>query len=104
MNRLRRPSSAQPDRLENDRLADSRSATDDTEIRRGGPPAKDVNAPSPAPAHQRRCSAGALTAPATGTPSCNRTIRVAYTGTPRTKFLVPSIGSITHWWPVKTAV
>ena len=102
MKRSRRPSFAQPDRLENDRLADSRSATEDTDTRRAGPPAKDANAPSPAPAHQRRCNAGALTTPATGTPSCNSAINVAHTGTPRTKFLVPSIGSITHCLPRKS--
>ena len=95
---------AQPERLENDRLADSRSATEDTDTRRGDWPAKDAKVPSPAPAHQRRCSPGALTTPTTGTPSRNRAIRVAHTGTPRTKFLVPSIGSITHCRPAKAVV
>ncbi len=62
-----------------------------------------VQAPSPADAHQRRLSCGAVTTPTTTSPSTISPIRVAHTGTPRTKFLVPSIGSITHCrceWPV----
>ena len=39
-----------------------------------------------------------------GTPSTSSAISVAHTGTPRTKFLVPSIGSITHWRPVNSVV
>ena len=47
-------------------------------------------------AHQRRPSAGAETTPATTSRSTISPIRVAHTGTPRTKFEVPSIGSITQ--------
>ena len=60
------------------------------------------HAPWPRAAHQRRSSAGAETTPATTTSSTMSPISVAHTGTPRTKFLVPSIGSITHrraLWP-----
>ena len=60
-------------------------------MRRVAPP-NDVNAPSPTPAHHLRPSAGALTTPTTGTPSVSSAISVAQTGTPRTKFFVPSIG------------
>ncbi len=42
-------------------------------------------------------SAGAETSPTTGSPSSISAISVAQTGTPRTKFLVPSMGSITQW-------
>src|SRR5690625_6836491 len=56
-----------------------------------------VQAPTPAPPHQRRDRDGADTSPMTGWPSSTRPIRVAQTGTPRTKLRVPSIGSITHW-------
>ena len=45
-------------------------------------------------AHQRRPSAGAETTPATTSSPSISAIRVAQTGTPRTKFLVPSIGSM----------
>jgi len=47
-------------------------------------------------AHQRRPKAGAETTPTTGTPLSTSAIRVAQTGTPRTKFFVPSIGSMIH--------
>ena len=50
-------------------------------------------------AHQRRPSAGAETRPTTGRSPSISAIRVAQIGTPRTKFLVPSIGSITHRRP-----
>src|SRR5699024_7302146 len=51
--------------------------------------------PGPAPPAARQD--GADTSPMTGWPSSIRPIRVAQTGTPRTKLRVPSIGSITHW-------
>ena len=53
-----------------------------------------VHAPLPDEAHQRRCSWGAETTPSTTSSSTTSEIRVAHTGTPRTKFLVPSIGSM----------
>ena len=56
-----------------------------------------VQAPASSPPHQRRPSAGAETRPTTGRPSSISPISVPHTGTPRTKLLVPSIGSITHW-------
>src|SRR5215211_4632965 len=46
-------------------------------------------------AHQRP-KAGALTTPTTGLSPIIKAISVAHTGTPRTKFFVPSIGSITQ--------
>src|SRR5580692_3518455 len=55
-----------------------------------------VHAPPPRAAHQRRPSAGADATPTVTSPSAIRLISVAQTGTPRTKFLVPSIGSITQ--------
>ena len=55
-----------------------------------------VQAPLPVDAHQRRCSCGADTTPSTTSSSTTSAIRVAQTGTPRTKFLVPSIGSTTQ--------
>ncbi len=55
-----------------------------------------VHAPVPWEAHHRRPKAGAETTPTTGTPLSTNAIRVAQTGTPRTKFFVPSIGSMTH--------
>ena len=55
-----------------------------------------VQAPPPFIAHQRRLSAGAETTPTTTSSSTIREIRLAQTGTPRTKFLVPSIGSTTQ--------
>ena len=48
----------------------------------------------PVEAHQRRWSCGADTTPSTTSSSTTSAIRVAQTGTPRTKFLVPSIGSM----------
>jgi hypothetical protein len=70
--------------------------TADTEIRLACDSERPVQAPEPRPAHQRRPSAGALTSPTTGSSPSTSAIKVAHTGTPRTKFLVPSIGSITH--------
>ena len=52
-----------------------------------------VQAPPPAEAHQRRWSWGADTTPTTTSSSTTSEMSVAHTGTPRTKFLVPSIGS-----------
>src|SRR5215472_3680859 len=58
-----------------------------------------VHAPPRRAAHQRRPSAGAVTTPTITSASSMSPIRVAQTGTPRTKFMVPSIGSITqHRW------
>ncbi|CKQ65932.1 Uncharacterised protein [Mycobacterium tuberculosis] len=101
MKRSRRPSRAHPDRLENDKLAECSSATEETDSRCGRAPSTDANAPRPRAAHHRRCSAGALTTPTDGTPSSSSAIKLAHTGTPRTKFLVPSIGSTIHCRPVK---
>ena len=58
-------------------------------------------APEPLEANHRRDSAGALTTPTTtlSFPSelrSTKPIRVAHVGTPRMKFFVPSIGSITQ--------
>ena len=55
-----------------------------------------VQAPPPFIAHQRRLSIGAETTPTTTSSSTMSAIRVAHTGTPRRKFLVPSIGSTTQ--------
>ena len=55
-----------------------------------------MNAPPPFIAHQRRLSIGAETTPTTTSSSTISEISVAHTGTPRTKFLVPSIGSTTQ--------
>jgi hypothetical protein len=63
-----------------------------------------VQAPPPFIAHQRRLSIGAETTPTTTSSSTISEISEAHTGTPRTKFLVPSIGSTTQrrWlWPVE---
>lgn len=94
------PSSFHPDRLENVRLADPSRSTAETARRVGSDLSNVDQAPAPEAAHQRRASAGALTTPTVGTPSSSNAIRVAQIGTPRTKFLVPSIGSTTHWRPV----
>ncbi len=69
----------------------------------GDPTATDFHAPEPSAAHQRRPNAGADTTPTTGTPSTSSAISVAHTGTPRTKFFVPSMGSMTHWRPASIA-
>ena len=53
-------------------------------------------APDPTAAHQRRPRAGAATRPRTGTSSSTSAMRVAHTGTPRTKLCVPSMGSTTQ--------
>src|ERR1700712_4603715 len=55
-----------------------------------------VHAPPSLAAHHRRCSIGADTTPTTTSSSTISEIRVAQTGTPRTKFLVPSMGSTTQ--------
>jgi hypothetical protein len=63
-----------------------------------------VNAPPSLEAHQRRPRAGADTRPATISPASSSAISVAQTGTPRTKFDVPSIGSMIQrrsWDPVE---
>ena len=74
-----------------------RSSTPDTDSRRAELRDRPVHAPPPDTAHQRLPSAGAETNPTTHWPSSMRPMSVAHTGTPRTKFLVPSIGSMTHW-------
>jgi hypothetical protein len=93
-NASRSPSSAQPDSDEYDRLASSSVATCDTFSARPAPPSIESHAPAPGAAHQRRCSAGADTTPTTASSPSSSPINVAHTGTPRTKFLVPSIGSM----------
>ena len=103
MNLSRTPRSAQPDRLEKVRLDDARSATCETVIWRASPWSNATNAPWPAAAHHRRLNAGADTTPTTGTPSTSKAISVAQIGRPRTKFLVPSMGSTTHCRPVRIA-
>src|ERR1022692_1836314 len=60
-----------------------------------GKPSLSKSARSWAP-HHRRDSAGAETTPTVTSSSAISAISVAQTGTPRTKFLVPSIGSITQ--------
>ena len=77
------------------------SLTCETQIRFGAPPFTETNAPFPSLAYQRRNSAGALTTPTTTTSEPSlcfsiKPINVAQVGTPRKKFLVPSIGSITQ--------
>jgi hypothetical protein len=72
-------------------------------MRRADDRLRPVQAPVPVAAHQRRPRAGAETSPRTGRRPSSNAMSVAQTGTPRTKFLVPSIGSMTHWrapWPV----
>ncbi len=91
-----RPRSSQPPSEAYESEASSSSATRDTWIRRALARLRPVQAPVPWAAHHRRLSAGAETTPTTGTPLSTRAIRVAQTGTPRTKFFVPSIGSMIH--------
>ena len=95
----RRPRSAQPEREEKEREASASSETPETQSFLGEPPLKVRQAPDSEAAYQRRASAGAETTPTTGSPSTSREMRVAQTGTPRTKFFVPSMGSMTHWRP-----
>src|SRR6516164_11707818 len=104
MKRSRKPRCAHPDRLENERLVEPSCATEETDNVRGGPPSTAANAPWPRAAHHRRRSAGALTTPTVGTPSSSNAIKLAQTGTPRTKFLVPSIGSMIHCRPLNVVV
>src|SRR5436309_6502717 len=52
------------------------------------------NAPPPRAACQRAPKAGALATPATTSPPCSIASSVANTGMPRTKFRVPSMGSM----------
>src|SRR5918999_3464450 len=98
-----RPCSSQPLRLEYDSDASARVVTDETWQRVALARLRPVQEPPSRAAHQRRLSDGAETTPTT-TPSYSiRAISVAQTGTPRTKFLVASIGSITQHrapWPV----
>lgn len=95
-----RPRSSQPCRLEYDSDASARSVTDDTCSRVADDSERPVHAPDPTAAHQRRFSAGADTTPTTGRSRSSSATRVAHTGTPRTKFFVPSMGSTTQTrWP-----
>lgn len=87
---------SQPVRLEYDSEASDRLVTDDVWIRCADDSARPVHAPEPTVAHHRRPSAGAETTPSTGIPPSTRAISVAQTGTPRTKFFVPSMGSTIH--------
>ena len=79
-------------------------STEDTEMRRARHRANDVNAPSPRAGPPSALQRGRADHSDDGTPSCSSAINVAHTGTPRTKFLVPSIGSITHCLPLKVVV
>ena len=92
----RRPLSSQDVTSEIDRDASPRSAIPDTWIRWADVRLRPDHAPLPRAAHQRRDKAGAATSPRTGLSPSTRAMRVAHTGTPRTKLFVPSIGSITH--------
>ena len=74
--------------------------TRETPMRRADAIDRPVKAPSPTVAHQRRPRAGADTQPATIWPSSSRAIRVAHTGTPRTKLEVPSMGSMIQRRPI----
>src|SRR2546422_636810 len=69
-------------------IACCRSPTCDTRTRRSP-----ENAPNPRAACQRAPSAGALATPATTSPSASMASRVPKTGMPRTKLIVPSMGS-----------
>ena len=71
--------------------------TCETRIWRADVRLRPAQAPDPRAAHQRRPRAGAATRPMTGAPSSTSAIRVAHTGTPRTKLCVPSMGSTIHW-------
>src|ERR671920_807447 len=77
-------------------LASDSRPTPDTVQRVADSSRRPVQAPTPLAAHQRRLSAGAETRPTTGSSPSMRAMSVAQTGTPRTKFFVPSIGSSTH--------
>src|SRR4051794_459270 len=102
-NSSRRPARSHSRRSEYESDASARSATAETCSRRAEERLRPVQAPVPRAAHQRRPRAGADTTPTTGSPPSSRASSVAQTGTPRTKFFVPSIGSTTHWrlpWPV----
>src|SRR6478735_5458001 len=98
------PRSSHPCREEYDSEASSSRRTSETWQRLALSNERPVQAPLPFDAHQRRFSSGADTTPSTTSSSTTSEISVAHTGTPRTKFLVPSIGSITQrrWlWPVE---
>ena len=87
---------SQPPEQEKDSEASVRSVTSETASRVAADRLLPVKAPVPAAAHQRRPRAGAETTPATTSSPSIRAISVAQTGTPRTKYLVPSMGSMTH--------
>src|SRR3954449_264738 len=95
-NGSRRPARPHSRSSEYDSEASDRSATADTCRRRAEDRLRPVHAPVPRAAHHRRPRAGAETTPTTGSRSSSSASSVAQTGTPRTKFFVPSIGSTTH--------
>ena len=100
-----RSSSSQPLRLEYESDASSTRAICETRNRWAADRLRPLQAPDPVAAHQRRERAGAETTPRTGESSTTNAMSVAHTGTPRTKFLVPSMGSTTHRrgpWPVSS--
>ena len=116
MRHTRRSSASKPVRLsmrsqppvdEYENEADSSSDTAETRISRAFMNDLPVNAPPSFEAHQRRPRAGAETSPATISPASSSAISVAQTGTPRTKFDVPSIGSMIQrrsWDPVDPSI
>ena len=80
--------------------ASERDATRETESFLVSP-LKTTKAPAPFDANQRRDKAGALAMPTTtscveSAATSTSAIKQAHVGTPRIKFLVPSIGSITQ--------
>src|SRR3954453_13710770 len=97
MKSSRRPRSSQPESDAYDSEASSRRETSETWHAEALSSDRPVKAPGPGDAHHRRFSNGAETTPTTTSSSTMSEISVAHTGTPRTKFLVPSIGSTTHW-------
>ena len=101
-NRSRIPSCCHPSKDEKEMEAFSSELTFDTRIFLVTL-FTDRNAPCPVAAHQRRPKAGAEITPTVGIPSTSNAMSVAHTGTPRTKFFVPSIGSIIHCLPANSA-
>src|SRR5699024_3092162 len=101
MKLLSRSRSVQPPREEKATEASAGLETWET-VSCFGSPHQTRKAPAPFDAYQRRRSAGAETTETTASASSKSVISVAHTGPPRAQFLVPSIGSITHWRPVVT--
>src|SRR3954452_22356035 len=93
----RRPRSSHPESDAYDSEASSRRETSETWHAEALSNDRPVQAPCSVDAHHRRFSNGAETTPTTTSSSTMSEISVAHTGTPRTKILVPSIGSTTHW-------